>query len=104
MCAIGERSSHSRFVLTYAQLRWLVDGMGKQSRRADRAVALGSSNSNIQAPEKHQAPNFKGKPLDLVGAELVRVRSQTIYYVLTRIKGICKVYLDRQRMAQAQVA
>jgi hypothetical protein len=23
-----------------------------------------------------------------------------IYYVLTRIKGICKVYLDRQRMAE----
>jgi cysteine desulfuration protein SufE len=40
----------------------------------------------------------------IVGSELVRVRSQTIYYVLTRIKGICKVYLDRQRMAQAQVA
>jgi cysteine desulfuration protein SufE len=40
----------------------------------------------------------------IVGAELMRVRSQTIYYVLTRIKGICKVYLDRRRMAQAQVA
>jgi cysteine desulfuration protein SufE len=40
----------------------------------------------------------------IVGAELVRIRSQTIYYVLSRIKGICKVYLDRQRMAQAQVA
>jgi cysteine desulfuration protein SufE len=40
----------------------------------------------------------------IVGAELVRVRSQTIYYVLTRIKGICKVYLDRQRRAQARVA
>jgi cysteine desulfuration protein SufE len=37
----------------------------------------------------------------IVGAELVRVRSQTIYYVLTRIKSICKVYLDRQRMAVA---
>jgi cysteine desulfuration protein SufE len=37
----------------------------------------------------------------IVGAELVRIRSQTIYYVLTRIKGICKVYLDRQRMAAA---
>ena len=37
----------------------------------------------------------------IVGSELVRVRSQTIYYVLTRIKGICKVYLDRQRMAEA---
>jgi cysteine desulfuration protein SufE len=36
----------------------------------------------------------------IVGTELVRIRSQTIYYVLTRIKGICKVYLDRQRMAQ----
>jgi cysteine desulfuration protein SufE len=36
----------------------------------------------------------------IVGTELVRVRSQTIYYVLTRIKSICKVYLDRQRMAQ----
>ena len=37
----------------------------------------------------------------IVGAELVRVRSQTTYYVLTRIKGICKVYLDRQRRAVA---
>ena len=36
----------------------------------------------------------------IVGSELVRVRSQTIYYVLTRIKGVCKVYLDRQRMAE----
>jgi cysteine desulfuration protein SufE len=36
----------------------------------------------------------------IVGSELVRIRSQTIYYVLTRIKGICKVYLDRQRMAE----
>src|SRR5205814_9531743 len=34
----------------------------------------------------------------IIGTELVRVRSQTTYYVLTRIKGICKVYLDRQRM------
>ena len=37
----------------------------------------------------------------IVGAELVRVRSQTTYYVLTRIKGICKVFLDRQRRAVA---
>src|SRR6476659_921602 len=29
----------------------------------------------------------------IVGAELVRVRSQTTYYILTRMKGICKVYL-----------
>lgn len=40
----------------------------------------------------------------IVGAELVRIRSQTVYYVLTRIKGICKVWLDRQRAQQAQVA
>ena len=39
----------------------------------------------------------------IVGAELVRVRSQTTYYILTRMKGICKVYLDRQRRA-AEVA
>src|SRR2546423_8524270 len=36
----------------------------------------------------------------ILGAELVRVRSQTIYYVLSRIKGFCKVYLDRQPMAE----
>jgi cysteine desulfuration protein SufE len=30
----------------------------------------------------------------IVGAELVRIRSQTVYYVLTRIKGICKVFAD----------
>jgi len=36
----------------------------------------------------------------IVGTDLVRVRSQTVYYVLTRIKSICNVYLARQRMAQ----
>jgi cysteine desulfuration protein SufE len=36
----------------------------------------------------------------IVGTELVRIRSRTVYYVLTRIKSICKVWLDRQRMAQ----
>ena len=39
----------------------------------------------------------------IVGAELVRVRSQTTYYILTRMKGICKVYLDRERRV-AEVA
>ena len=33
----------------------------------------------------------------IVGGKLVRVRSQTTYYVLSRMKGICKVWLDRQR-------
>lgn len=40
----------------------------------------------------------------IVGAELVRVRSQTTYYILTRMKGICKVWLDRQRQAESAAA
>src|SRR5438046_2081889 len=36
----------------------------------------------------------------IIGAELIRVRGQTPYCVMTRIKSVCKVYLDRQRMAQ----
>src|SRR5438045_5539323 len=36
----------------------------------------------------------------IVGTELVRLRSQKVYYVLTRIKSICNVYLDQERMAQ----
>ena len=35
----------------------------------------------------------------IVGAELVRLRSQTVYYLLTRIKGVAKVWLQRQRGA-----
>jgi cysteine desulfuration protein SufE len=37
----------------------------------------------------------------IVGGDLIRVRSQTVYYVLTRMKGICKVYRDRRRTAAA---
>jgi cysteine desulfuration protein SufE len=37
----------------------------------------------------------------IVGGELIRARSQTVYYVLTRMKGICKVYLARRRAAMA---
>ncbi len=33
----------------------------------------------------------------IVGAELVRLRSQTVYYVLGRMKAAVKVYLNRQR-------
>jgi cysteine desulfuration protein SufE len=36
----------------------------------------------------------------IVGADLVRVRSHTVYYVLTRMKGILSVYINRKR-AQA---
>jgi cysteine desulfuration protein SufE len=35
----------------------------------------------------------------IVGAELVRLRSQTVYYLLTRIKSVSKVWLQRQRTA-----
>ena len=36
----------------------------------------------------------------IVGAELVRIRSQTTYYILTRMKSICRVYLERERARQ----
>ncbi len=35
----------------------------------------------------------------IVGADLVRQRSQTVYYILTRMKSACKVWLNRQRAA-----
>ena len=35
----------------------------------------------------------------IVGADLVRARSHTVYYVLTRMKGIVRVYLNRERAA-----
>jgi cysteine desulfuration protein SufE len=37
----------------------------------------------------------------IVGAELVRQRSQTVYYILTRMKGAAKVWLNRQRAVNA---
>jgi cysteine desulfuration protein SufE len=33
----------------------------------------------------------------IVGGQLVRVRSQTVYYLLTRMKSICRVWLNRER-------
>jgi len=36
----------------------------------------------------------------IVGAELIRARSQTVYYILTRMKSAAKVFLNRER-AQA---
>ncbi len=35
----------------------------------------------------------------IVGAELVRLRSQTVYYVLGRMKAAVKVWQNRQRAA-----
>lgn len=33
----------------------------------------------------------------IVGADLVRLRSQTVYYILTRMKGVVRVWTNRQR-------
>ncbi len=35
----------------------------------------------------------------IVGGQLVRIRSQTVYYILTRMKSACRVYLNRLRAA-----
>jgi cysteine desulfuration protein SufE len=35
----------------------------------------------------------------IVGGQLVRLRSQTVYYILTRMKSAAKVWLNRERVA-----
>lgn len=35
----------------------------------------------------------------IVGADLVRQRSQTVYYILTRMKSAARVWLNRERTA-----
>ena len=35
----------------------------------------------------------------IVGADLVRQRSQTVYYILTRMKSAARVWLNRERAA-----
>jgi cysteine desulfuration protein SufE len=35
----------------------------------------------------------------IVGGHLVRIRSQTVYYILTRMKSACRVLLNRLRAA-----
>jgi cysteine desulfuration protein SufE len=37
----------------------------------------------------------------IVGSQLVRLRSQTVYYILGRMKGVCRVWVNRQGMAEA---
>ena len=37
----------------------------------------------------------------IVGGQLVRIRTQTVYYILTRMKSACRVYLNRVRAAEA---
>ena len=36
----------------------------------------------------------------IVGGQLVRIRSQTVYYILTRMKSAARVFLSRRRAAQ----
>lgn len=38
----------------------------------------------------------------IVGGHLVRIRSQTVYYILTRMKSVCRVYSNRLRQAADQ--
>ena len=38
----------------------------------------------------------------IVGGQLVRIRSQTVYYILTRMKSACKAYSNRLRAAAAK--
>ena len=44
-----------------------------------------------------------GLPADIVpkiiGSQLVRIRSQTVYYILTRMKSACREYVNRRRAA-----
>jgi cysteine desulfuration protein SufE len=40
----------------------------------------------------------------IIGAELVRLRSQTVYYVLSRMKTAVKMFMDRRRAAAAEAA
>lgn len=35
----------------------------------------------------------------IVGGQLVRLRSQTVYYILTRMKSVARVWLNRERAA-----
>ncbi len=37
----------------------------------------------------------------IVGGQLVRIRSQTVYYILTRMKSVCRVFANRLRSAEA---
>src|SRR4029079_15640679 len=82
--------------------------------KAHFAVTLGPK---VQTPPKeltsHLCRGLNGAPLRevlavpadfvprIVGAELVRLRSQTVYYVLSRMKTAVKMLLDKRRAALA---
>ena len=67
--------------------------LGKQVQTLTRAMsAILCKGLDSLSPEEVLAiPNEIVKTI--VGAELVRVRSQTVYYLLTRIKGIVRLWL-----------
>jgi len=56
----------------------------------------GSTPDEIMAVEQDFVPR-------IVGSTLVRVRSQSVYYILTRMKSSAKVWLNRERTASGAV-
>ena len=61
-------------------------------------TAILCSGLNGATPEEIMAVPQDFVP-SIVGGQLVRVRSQTVYYILSRIKSACKVWLNRERAA-----
>jgi cysteine desulfuration protein SufE len=56
----------------------------------------GSTPDEVLAVEQDFVPR-------IVGSTLVRVRSQSVYYILTRMKSAAKVWLNRERSASGAV-
>ena len=86
-----------------------VDG----ERRARFRVTLGPQVQTLtKAMTSILCKGLEGSTLDeimdlpadfvpkIVGGQLVRIRSQTVYYILTRMKSVCKVFLNRLRAAE----
>lgn len=78
---------------------WRI-ALGPQVQTLTRAMASilckgleGSTPSEIMEVPADFVPK-------IVGGQLVRARSQTVYYILTRIKSACRVWLNRERAAQ----
>jgi cysteine desulfuration protein SufE len=75
--------------------------LGPQVQTLTKAMAsiLCRGLDGLPIPEILELPaDFVPK---IVGGHLIRIRSQTVYYILTRIKSACKVLLNRRRAAEA---
>ena len=75
--------------------------LGPQVQTLTKAMTaiLCNGLDGLELPEILELPaDFVPK---IVGGQLVRIRSQTVYYILTRIKSASKVLLNRQRAAEA---